>query len=68
LVVVIEPYRRGTRARDAAGHWTFWGCVTFPGVIWLSGPRFAPPPGAQAVTIVALALWFERHRQVPVPP
>jgi membrane-bound metal-dependent hydrolase YbcI (DUF457 family) len=70
FVVAIEAYRRGSRARDRVGWWSFWTLIAVAGAVWLSGPWAPPPPSADAVAVGALALWLfpiwaawiERHR------
>lgn len=70
FVIGVELYRRGTVARDAAGRWALAGLVALTGVIWISGPWSPPPPGAQAIASVGLAMWLfppwagwiDRHR------
>jgi hypothetical protein len=55
-------------------HWVL-GLVTFTGVIWVSGPWSPPPPSAETIAVVALALWLlplratwiERHRTERAP-
>ncbi len=66
----IRLYTRAFHARDTVGRWSFWGLIAFTGVIWLSGPWSPPPPSAQAIAAVGLAmwlfpfwaLWIDRHR------
>lgn len=70
FVIGVELYRRRTVARDAVGRWALAGLVALTGVIWISGPWSPPPPGAQAIASVGLALWLflpwagwiDRHR------
>ncbi len=70
FVISVQLYRRGTVARDAVGRWALAGLVALTGVIWISGPWSPPPPGAQAIASVGLAMWLfppwagwiDRHR------
>jgi hypothetical protein len=66
----LELYRRGTVPRDAIGRWALAGLIALTGLIWISGPWSPPPPNAQAIATVGLAMWLfplwagwiERHR------
>jgi hypothetical protein len=40
------------------GRWAFWGLIAFTGLIWLSGAWSPPPPSAQAIAAVGLAMWL----------
>lgn len=70
FVICVELYRRGTSARDAVGRWALAGLVALTGIIWITGPWSPPPPGAQAIASVGLAMWLfppwagwiDRHR------
>jgi hypothetical protein len=67
----IWLYARATRPRDRAGSIGMWSFAALVGVIWVSGPFSPPPPSADAVAVVALAVWllplwawwFDRHRE-----
>jgi membrane-bound metal-dependent hydrolase YbcI (DUF457 family) len=70
FVTGIELYRRMSRKADFIGRWALVGLIAFTGAIWLSGPWSSPPPSANAIAVVGLALWLfpawaawiERHR------
>jgi len=58
FLAAIEYYRRGTRARDAQGRWSFWSLIGLTTVIWVSGPWAPPPPGTTAIAVIGLAMWL----------
>ena len=70
----VWMYVRSCPAHDGVGRWAFRALVALVGVIWITQPWSPPPPGPNAVTVVALALWIfpwwaawiERHRRQPV--
>jgi uncharacterized membrane protein YhaH (DUF805 family) len=58
LVAGVALYRQRMRARSAAGNWALFSLVAFTGIIWISGPWSPPPPHAQAIALVGLAMWI----------
>lgn len=58
LALGVTLYRQRMRARSAAGHWALFSLVAFTGIIWISGPWSPPPPHAQAIAFVGLAMWL----------
>jgi hypothetical protein len=58
LAAGLAIYVRATRARRSAGVWTLWSLVVLCAAIWATGPFSAPPPGATAIALVALAMWL----------
>lgn len=54
----IAVYVRRTRRRDGTGSLALWTLLGLIFVIWASGPFAAPPPNAQAVGVVGLAMWL----------
>jgi hypothetical protein len=58
LVAGVIVYTRSTRVRTGVRRWALWGLVALCTLIWISGPFSPPPPSAQAVGVVALALWI----------
>ena len=63
-------YAAGTRARDGAGRYAFWGFVLFLALAYAGNVVGPPPPSWQAVAWLGLSLWilpfwaewFDRHR------
>ncbi len=63
-------YARQAKARDAIGRYGFWAFVAFLAVVYGMNVFGAPPPSANAVASIGLALWllpvwawwFDRHR------
>jgi hypothetical protein len=72
LTGAVVLYTRFTQPRNATGRWALWGLLTLCTLIWVSGPFSPPPPSANAVAVVALAMWLfpawghwiERNRTV----
>jgi hypothetical protein len=70
LIGGVFVYTRFTRPRSGTGRWALWSLLALCTAIWISGPFSPPPPSAEAVSIVAFALWLfplwghwiERHR------
>ena len=58
LVAGVRVYTRSTRAGDGARRGTLWSLLALCILIWISGPFSPPPPSAEAVGLVALALWL----------
>lgn len=58
LAAGLAIYLRATRARRRAGVWALWSLIALCTAIWASGPFFAPPPGATAIAVAALAMWL----------
>ena len=58
LVAGAMVYTRSTRVRGGVRRWALWGLIALCTLIWISGPFSPPPPSAQAVGFVALALWI----------
>jgi hypothetical protein len=64
-------YARATRARDAAGRWSFAGLVVFLLLIQAANLAGDPPPSVEAIAwaghaqwlIVLWAFWVDRHRE-----
>jgi hypothetical protein len=64
-------YLRATRARDAVGRWGLWSLLLLLLVIHVGNLFGPPPPSAQAVAVVSLAVWLfvpwaywvDRHRE-----
>ena len=54
----VIAYARFTRSRSSTGNWALTGLLTLCTLIWISGPFSAPPPSAEAVAVVALAMWL----------
>lgn len=72
FLAAIAAYVRGTRARDAAGRWAFWGFVVLVTLIWVSGPFSPPPPSVGAIIVVGIvgalllpawSAFIDRHRR-----
>lgn len=69
----ILVYTRGTRAKNRAGAWAFWGIVLLLTPLWIGTLKGAPPPGniVQAAIsslvffslVVAWAFWMNRLRR-----
>jgi len=64
-------YARATRARDAAGRWSFAGLVAFLLLVQAANLAGDPPPSVEAIAwaghaqwlIVLWAFWVDRHRE-----
>jgi hypothetical protein len=65
-------YASITRARDRAGSYGFWAFVAFVVLVYFANAFGAPPPSAEFVGKLSLAIWliplwtwwFDRHRGV----
>jgi hypothetical protein len=63
-------YAKSTRAKDRTGKFAFWGLIGFLFLVYLGNVFGPPPPGVDAVTWGAQALWLvvlwgywvDRHR------
>lgn len=69
-------YVAATTPRDGTGRYGFWSLIGLMAIIWISGPFSAPPPSANAIASVGLALWLlpvwawwaDRHRRATNSP
>ncbi len=72
FLAAIGFYVRASKPRDRAGTWSLWALVALTGLIWVSQPWSPPPPGANSVAAVVLAMllfpfwgaWIDRHRSM----
>ena len=72
FAIGIASYVKVTRPIDRTGTIAFWVLVVFQLAIWASQPWSPPPPTAQAIGYVGLAMWLfplwawwiDRHRMV----
>lgn len=51
-------YLKVTRAKKKMGSWSFWSLIVFLVIIYISNLFGPPPPSADAIPYVGLAMWL----------
>ena len=72
FVAALWLYSTFTRAKDAIGRWAFVGFVVLLTLLYIGSAFGSSPPSVAAIAwsgegqwlFVALAAWFDRHREV----
>lgn len=73
FVAAVWMYVKTTKPRDRIGRYAFWAFITFLALIDVGNISGSPPPNAQAIATVTLAMWifplwawwFDSHREPP---